>query len=245
MVLRRPAEELRIPVEAMAEVRAEGRSVEIELLGGAAPVVYRVEGVSAAGAAAFAQAVDQLLPPSDGEAGPVDGLALVDVRPLSSRNMGWLSGQRPVAVAGALLYAGLAAVVGVAGSWGRMAALLGGSFALYAGGFLIYSGVRTQVEQWRLKRRGITVMAQFSHYTNKRLVYTYTTATGQSYTYRTTGTGTDPIEVTYDPARPGDARQVDGLVGMLVIALFLAIAGFVAALGTVLIGHAIAALWSG
>ncbi|MFF7098454.1 DUF3592 domain-containing protein [Streptomyces rubradiris] len=244
VVLRRSAEELRIPVEAIAEIRAEGRAVEIELLGGTEPVVYRIAGVSAAGADAFGRAVGQLLPTPDDDADPMEGLALVDVRPLSGRNRGWLSGRQLAAVAGALLYAGLVAAVGVAGGGRRVAALLGGSGALYAGGFFIYAGVRAQVEHWRLKRRGITVMAQFSHYTDRRLVYTYTTATGQSYTYQTTGRGTGPIEVTYDPARPNDARQVDGLLGTLIVVLVLAMPGFVTALGTFLIGHAIAGLWN-
>ncbi|MFI1031570.1 hypothetical protein [Streptomyces sp. NPDC020951] len=59
-------------------------------------------------------------------------------------------------------------------------------------------------------------MAQFSHYTNKWRVYTYTTATGHSYTYRTTGSGTDLIEVNYDPARPGSARVGVSLLDTLV-----------------------------
>ncbi|MEU3618786.1 hypothetical protein ABZ725_41655 [Streptomyces sp. NPDC006872] len=245
VVLRRSVEELHIPVEAMAGIRAEGRAVEIELLGGAEPVVYRVEGVSEAGAAAFGQAVGRLLPMPDGDAEPVDGLSLVDVRPLPGSNRGWFSGRRPVAAVGALFYAGLVAAVGVAGGGEQVAALLGGSVALYAGCFMIYAGVRANVRDWRLKRRGITVVAQFSHYTNKWRVYTYTTATGQSYTYRTTGSGTHPIEVAYDPARPGDARVGVSVLDTLVMVLILAIPGFVAVMGVFLVGHAVAALWGG
>ncbi|GGX27849.1 DUF3592 domain-containing protein [Streptomyces lomondensis] len=245
VVLRSSAEELRIPVEAMAEVRAEGRAVEIELLGGAEPVVYRVEGVSEAGADAFGQAVGRLLATLDPDAEPMDGLSLVDVRPLTGRDRGWFSGRRPVAAVGALFYAGLMAAVGVTGGGEQVAALLGGSVALYAGCFMIYAGGRASVEDWRLKRRGITVVAQFSHYTNKWRVYTYTTATGQNYTYQTTGSGTDPIEVTYDPARPGDARVGVSLLGTLAMLLILAIPGFVAAVGLFLVGHAAAALWGG
>ncbi|MEV1069385.1 hypothetical protein [Streptomyces sp. NPDC050263] len=124
----------------MAEVRAQGRAVEIELLGGAEPVAYRVEGVSEAGAAAFGQAVGLLLPTPDGDAEPVDRLSLVDVRPLPGRNTGWFSGRRPVAAVGALFCAGLAAAVGVAGGGEQAAALLGGSVALCAGCFMIYAG---------------------------------------------------------------------------------------------------------
>ncbi|MFE7760381.1 hypothetical protein [Streptomyces sp. NPDC057438] len=228
----------------MAEVRVEGRAIEIELWGGAEAVVYRVEGVSEAGAAAFGQAVGRLLPTPDGDAEPVDGLSLVDVRPLPGRE-GWLSGGRLVAAVGALFYAGLVAAVGVAGGGGKVAALLGGSVALYAGCFIIYAGGRAQVADWRLKRRGVTVVAQFSHYTNKWRVYTYTTVTGQSYTYQTTGSGTDPIELTYDPARPGYARVGVSLQDTLIMVLILAIPGFVAVVGIFLVGHAVAALRGG
>ncbi len=169
----------------------------------------------------------------------------MDVRPLPGRSTGWFSGLRPVAAVGALLYAGLVAAVGTAGGGEQVAALLGGSVALYAGCFMIYAGTRTNVEDWRLNRRGITVMAQFSHYTNKRRVYSYTTATGESYTYQTTGSGTDPIEVTYDPARPGYARARVSVLDTLVMVLILAIPGFVAAIGVFLVGQAVAAPWGG
>jgi hypothetical protein len=110
---------------------------------------------------------------------------------------------------------------------------------------MVYAGVRANVEDWRLKRCGITVVAQFSHYTNKRRVYTYTTTTGQSYTYQTTGSGTDPIEVTYDPARPGDAREGVSLMNTLIMVLILAIPGSVAVMGVFLVGHAVAVLGGG
>ncbi|WP_435284845.1 hypothetical protein [Streptomyces koelreuteriae] len=243
VVLRRPAEELRIPVEAMAAVRAEGRAVEIELLGGAEPVVYRLVGVSEAGAAAFGRTVARLLPAPGGDAEPVDGPSLVDVRLLPGRNRGWhASGRRTLTAVAALFYAGLVAAVGVFGGGGQVAALLGGSVALYAGCFMVYAGARANVDDWRLKRRGITVVAQFSHYTNKRRVYTYTTATGQSHTYQTAGSGTDPIEVTYDPLRPGDARAGVSLLNTLIMVLLLAIPAFVAVMGILLVAHVVAAL---
>jgi hypothetical protein len=110
---------------------------------------------------------------------------------------------------------------------------------------MIYAGGRAQVEDWRLKRRGVTVVAQFLHYTNKWRVYTYTTATGQSYTYQTAGSGTDPIEVTYDPARPGDARVGVSLLDTLILILVLAIPGLVGVVGIFLLGQAVAALWGG
>lgn len=146
MVLRRPAREFWIPVEAIAEVRAEGRCVEIELLGGAEPAVYRVEGVSAAGAAAFGRAVGHLLPPSGGDAGSVDGLSLVDVRSLPGRR--WLSGWRlATVVVGGLLYAGLVVTVGVIGGGSRALIVLCCSGGLYASGLFLYGGVEGHVRQ--------------------------------------------------------------------------------------------------
>ncbi|QWB21096.1 MULTISPECIES: hypothetical protein [Streptomyces] len=150
--------------------------------------------------------------------------------------------RRTLNAVAALFYAGLVAAVGVFGGGGQVAALLGGSVALYAGCFMVYAGARANVDDWRLKRRGITVVAQFSHYTNKRRVYTYATATGQSHTYQTAGSGTDPIEVTYDPARPGDARAGVSLLNTLIMVFLLAIPAFVAVMGILLVAHVVAAL---
>ncbi|MFF7098320.1 hypothetical protein ACFY9A_38995 [Streptomyces rubradiris] len=73
----------------------------------------------------------------------------------------------------------------------------------------------------------------------------HTTVTGQNYTYRSALTGTDPIEVTYDPAHPGDAEQVIGLLGTLVFVLILAMLGAGAAVATFFVARAIAVLWGG
>ncbi|MFH9405284.1 hypothetical protein ACH4JS_36825 [Streptomyces sp. NPDC017638] len=78
-------------------------------------------------------------------------------------------------------------------------------------------------------------------------MYTYTTVTGQDYTYRSTrtgtGTGTDPIEVTYDPAHPGDAEEDISLMGMLFgVLIVLAMPGFGAAVAT-FAAREIAVLW--
>ncbi|WTO41621.1 hypothetical protein OG399_45510 [Streptomyces achromogenes] len=54
-------------------------------------------------------------------------------------------------------------------------------------------------------------MAQFSCSPGKRLVYTYTTPTGQSDTYQTTSRSTGPVEVTYDPRNPAtQERSIQG-----------------------------------
>ncbi|MEU3410242.1 hypothetical protein ABZ760_02990 [Streptomyces sp. NPDC006658] len=74
----------------------------------------------------------------------------------------------------------------------------------------------------------------------------YTTVTGQDYTYRSTrtGTGTDPIEVTYDRAHPGDAEEDISLMGMLFgVLIVLAMPGFGAAVATFFAAREIAVLW--
>lgn len=66
LLLRRPDAELRIPLAAIARVHAERRHLAVELLApaGATSTVYRVADVSAAGASAFADAVNAALPPT-------------------------------------------------------------------------------------------------------------------------------------------------------------------------------------
>ncbi|MDN0194008.1 hypothetical protein [Streptomyces sp. S.PNR 29] len=246
VVLRRAAEERLIPLEAMADVRAQGRAAEIELLGGAEPVVYRIEGVSAAGAAAFAQTVGPLLPVRAGDETPVDGSSLVEVRPLTGAATGRLSGRKAAAAAGALLYAGLLVAVGVLDGWAQAGMLLFGSVLLSVGGLGLCFAGRAVVREWRLERHGITVMADFSHYTDKWRVYAYTTTTGATYTYETTGVQAPRIEVTYDPASPGEATEAGSFLwtagGILIVAVLLAL---VVVMGVSLIGTVIAGVLRG
>ncbi|MEU6877117.1 hypothetical protein [Streptomyces sp. NPDC046712] len=84
LILERPREELTIPGQAIARVRAEGGSVAVELRapGGAAPAVHRIEGVSEARATAFADGVNSLLLEPDEE---VDGATLVVLRTIRTR----------------------------------------------------------------------------------------------------------------------------------------------------------------
>ncbi|MGA5411845.1 hypothetical protein ACPCSC_31885 [Streptomyces lavendulocolor] len=83
LLLRRPHEEVRIPLAAVAHVRVNGRAVAVELTAraGAEPVRYRVEGVSRASGALFAEAVNGSLPERRADEDPVDGSALVTVTP--------------------------------------------------------------------------------------------------------------------------------------------------------------------
>ncbi|MFD3874485.1 hypothetical protein [Streptomyces sp. NPDC058623] len=85
LLLSRPHEELRIPLAAIERVRAEGRSVTVELTAavGVTPAVRRVGGVSEAAARAFADAVNRALPERAEEDVVVDGSGLVITRVLS------------------------------------------------------------------------------------------------------------------------------------------------------------------
>ncbi|MEU6589654.1 hypothetical protein ABZ923_10585 [Streptomyces sp. NPDC046881] len=246
VVLRSAAEERLIPLAAIAGVRAEWRTVEVELLGGDEPVVYRVQGVTEAGADAFTQAVRRLLPERDGDVVPVDGVSLVEVRPLAGRANGWFSERKAVTAAGALLYLGLLVTVGVVGGWAQAGSLVFGSLLLPVGGFLVFVSVRAILRERRLTRHGITVMAEFSHYTNKWRVYSYTTATGAKYTYQTTGVNADRIEVTYDPATPGVATQPGSFLGTTVGMLIVVLMGAsMVTVGLSLIGQMIAEVSGG
>jgi predicted RNase H-like nuclease (RuvC/YqgF family) len=79
VVLLSEEEERRIPLPAVEGVSAEGRTVEVELLGGDVPVVYRVEEVPERAAEAFAEEVSALLPVRDLDVSPVDGPSMVTV----------------------------------------------------------------------------------------------------------------------------------------------------------------------
>lgn len=83
VVLLEGDEERWIPLRAVEGVSAEGRTVEVELLGGEAPVVHRVEEVPESAAERFAEEVSALLPARDRDVAPVDGPSLVTVVPLT------------------------------------------------------------------------------------------------------------------------------------------------------------------
>ncbi|WP_051715736.1 DUF3592 domain-containing protein [Streptomyces bikiniensis] len=195
-----------IPLAAIESVYAEGRSVEVELISRAEaePVVYRVEDVSEAAATAFVRAVDAALPD---EVADVDGSTLVTHRP-------------PVPPArrryrGAVVLAGIAAPVialdvflGVVGRAEHAIAFWLPLVVTAIGGFLVWGMGRDLYRMWYLPRHGITVAAEFSHFTNKSRVYLYRDTTGATHRYTTTTAG--PVEVSYHPRDPSVAIHLEG-----------------------------------
>ncbi|MEX0170659.1 hypothetical protein [Streptomyces sp. LMG1-1-1.1] len=215
VTLRRAGEELRIPVAAIGRVRAEARTVGIELTApdGAEPTTYGVADVSEAAATAFAEAVNGALPEREGEA--VDGAALVTTRvtaaPAPARGKALVLGAAVPVVA-------LDVFVGVAGR-GEYAVMFGLAVLVGAmGGFLVRVVGRGLYRMWWLPRHGITVVAELSHHTSSTRVYRYVDPAGNGHTY-TDPVGGERIEVAYDPRDPAVAIRPEGLYVRCMMAL--------------------------
>ncbi|MDD9381497.1 hypothetical protein M8Z33_33585 [Streptomyces sp. ZAF1911] len=90
LLLRRPHEEVRIPLAAVAHVHANGRMVAVELTApaGTEAALYRIEGVSRAAATVFGEALNGSLPERPAGADPVDGSTLVTVTPREGADAG-------------------------------------------------------------------------------------------------------------------------------------------------------------
>ncbi|MFE1550148.1 hypothetical protein [Streptomyces sp. NPDC058718] len=152
-----------IPLQAIAHLRTEGRTVTVELLApaGTAPAVHRVDGVSRAAAALFVPAVTAALPARAEESEEVDGSTLVSTRTVpEDEDDPWQRMLRNVALAiGGVSFA-LALAAGLHGEWLKafmtlLAAALGGGLTAFGAIslYLVY-------QQWRLPRYGITVEAE-------------------------------------------------------------------------------------
>ncbi|MFD4110137.1 hypothetical protein ACFWWU_28815 [Streptomyces sp. NPDC058650] len=232
LLLSRPHEELRIPLMAIERVRAEGRSVAVELTAaaGATPAVRRVGGVSEAAARAFADAVNRALPERAEEDVAVDGSGLVITHvltesPAERRQSLFKRG----ALAAALVIVALALTFGIreGGIDGFMLAvttLFGGTMASVttAGGA---AGLWSACRGWHLTRHGITVEAERTAGTPGKLrasgTYVYTDAVGVSRTVSGSA-GAWTIHVAYDPQNPGNVvvrRSGLRTVGYVVLSL--------------------------
>ncbi|MET9852129.1 hypothetical protein ABZY57_04115 [Streptomyces sp. NPDC006450] len=174
---RRDAEEVTIPLPAVARVRLEGRAVTVELRApaGTAPAVHRVDGVSQAAAALFVPAVTAALPERTEESGTVDGSTLVStytepapesdplrnpvigigVLSAASALVAWILGDLPSAIV-----ALVGAPIGLGITWF-------GAFAWY---FVFL--------QWHLPRSGITVEATVVTEYLSTATYAYTELEG-------------------------------------------------------------------
>ncbi|MER7521031.1 hypothetical protein [Streptomyces sp. NPDC126499] len=193
LLLRRPDSELRIPLAAIARVRAERRDLAVELTApaGVEPTVYRVTDVSAAAAGVFADAVNAALPERAAEEETVDGSALVVNRSLvigddeedaeeNEVRGGMPSHGKGVMYTACAAVAVLAVVVGVlGGDWSRaIATLLLG----VAGVSLTWFAAMMCAMAWRewyLPRYGITVEGRQIFWEDEgRTVQTFTATDG-------------------------------------------------------------------
>ncbi|MFJ3875992.1 hypothetical protein ACIPW5_00875 [Streptomyces sp. NPDC090077] len=234
LVLRRAGREHRIPYEAVALVHTERRAVEVRLRApeGTPPAVYRVEGVSAAAAAAFARAVHAALPPVPAGSAAVDGAALVTTGPAERepltpreafgrrvRRMVWISVLAIAAMS--VLVSFVTHPVMMIFVW-----LTGGvGFAFACAVLLLLPAV---TERWRLPRHGITVTAEYAHSSAEPTLYLYGDLEGNTRTYYDTS-GRLRLEVSYDPADPSRVVRADGK-GRRLQAAVLASAAAIAAL---------------
>ncbi|MFE1289235.1 hypothetical protein [Streptomyces sp. NPDC058751] len=177
LLLRRPHDEVRIPLAALAHVHADGRVVTAELTApaGTEPVLYRIEGVSRASGTVFAEAVNGSLPERPADEDPVDGSTLVTVTPRGDTGAGREGDDEedaePLQPAEIVIRCTMAAVglglvalavgIVVAGDHvsRALAVLLLGGTGL-AIGRLTVRAVAVLWNEWYLPRHGITVEAQ-------------------------------------------------------------------------------------
>jgi hypothetical protein len=201
LVLDRPREQVTFVPSAVARVRAEGRTVTIELRAprGTAPTVYQVEDVSEAAAAVFADGVNAMLPEREDD--ETDGTALTVVRTLTPtwhqrfvRRLLWGMFGFLVALVAFTVVAGLA---GTAASVIVMLPI--GGITWVCLGIGMYTVRRWLRERW-LRRHGITVTAKAAATPG---AYVYMDGTG---TYRGFVHGDDGpyVTVSYDPRDPAD-----------------------------------------
>ncbi|MFH9736818.1 hypothetical protein ACH4MA_03880 [Streptomyces roseolus] len=199
LVLRRWRKEKRIPLRAVRQVRAEGRALSVELTApaGTTPIVLRVQGVSAAAATVFADAVTTRLP----EEREADGAALVtEGAPAEPEEAVYWRVVKLCAWAVGLVTVGVAVALAIVGS---------GVFAFL---FLICNPVtlgftvlglyamRMPYYEWYLPRYGITVEAVYRGPRN----YAYTDLHGTARTASVSGSA-PTRRVAYHPDRPGEA----------------------------------------
>ncbi|MFF6815758.1 hypothetical protein ACFZAG_38795 [Streptomyces sp. NPDC012403] len=219
LLIRRPHEEVRIPLAAVAHVHANGRVVAVELTApaGTEPTRYRIEGVSRASGTAFEEAVNGSLPERPADEDPVDGSTLVTVTPRAGARAGREEDDEqdaePLQPAELVIRCTMAAVglglvalsagVVVAGDHvsRALAVLLLGGTGLAIG----RAAVRTVAilwNKWYLPRHGITIEAQ-PVLIHGRVNYGYTATDGRLRPALTPdGVRGEAYHVAYHPKYP-------------------------------------------
>ncbi|MET8748300.1 hypothetical protein [Streptomyces sp. NPDC004728] len=212
LVLRRKAEEIRIPLLAVRLIRSEGRAVAVELTApaGTAPSIHRVEDVSEAAVTLFADAVNAALPMRTEEAETVDGSTLVTAHALIESWEEGLKSRRKRrrkiwVLAVGLFFFALALAVGIHGEWTiALEILLVGPFG--AGSIAFGAmGADNVYRKWYLPRNGITVeagRAGNTHILGGRFgTYVYTDLHGVSRSVYTRSSA-PIVQVAYHPDKP-------------------------------------------
>ncbi|MDG9725086.1 hypothetical protein [Streptomyces sp. DH41] len=196
----------RIPLRAVEVVRAagEGRTLEIVLTAppDRGPAVYEVTEVSAAGALAFVEAVHARLPARDPGEPRADGKDLVTTDEGRSPTRRWPSGRVIGVLAAIAVAAALDVAVGTLGGGGQIvgAMIFFQVFGVIGVLILVLTGEGLYYAR-RLPKHGITVVAEFDHFTNSTRVYRYTDHHGTRHFYRDSAGGST-LELSFDPRRP-------------------------------------------
>ncbi|MGA5195919.1 hypothetical protein [Streptomyces exfoliatus] len=204
LLLTRRHDEIRIPLAAIAQVRAEGRSLSVELTApaGATAFTHRIDGTSEAAAAMFAATVNAALPEVAGRDTNADGTALVEAhtRPASRRErrnrlLKWWTAATvaPVVV--------LCVLIGVAGQPVGIVLFVPLGFVAAASTLMSLVSLSSWYREFRLTRHGITTLAVESP--DRPGMYLYTDPAGlvrQVFTWA----GRLSTTISYDPANPAD-----------------------------------------
>jgi hypothetical protein len=223
LLLRHPYEEVRIPLAAIARVRAEGRQVAVELRAPAdlEPTVYRMADVSGAAASVFADTVNAALPDRADGVETVDGSTLVvtvDLRnpgeeveeeeeEAPDRDPGFTFVKWAGVASGVALTA-LSAAVGIEVNASRgIAMLLLGGLGM-AVVLVAYAAIWSGWEAWYLPRYGVTVEGR-QVFLDGRTTYAYTDSSGKLRAVSSSPRG-DSIRVAYHPRRPREAVRCKG-----------------------------------
>ncbi|MFP3992274.1 hypothetical protein U9R90_33365 [Streptomyces sp. E11-3] len=189
----------RIPLEAIEEVRGDGRTVEVVLTTAQAdrlPAVYAVHGASAAAVAAFSAAVRARLPERAPDRSRVDGEDLVTT---VSTGRSRRPSRRTLAIVAAI-----DVTVGVLGESEFVLALPFVQLFTAVGVYLVSVMGQGLYCGKRLPKHGITVIAELDHHTHNTKVYRYTDLDGVRHLHRDP-TGGRQLELSYDPRRPSRA----------------------------------------
>ncbi|MEU5216066.1 hypothetical protein AB0G79_07690 [Streptomyces sp. NPDC020807] len=242
LLVRQVMEEMQVYLEAVARLRAEGRTLAVELTAeaGAVPAVYRYEGADEASVAAFADAVNALLPETPARVDGTQYMAGVRLgRDLQERRL------HRVLRRSSLYGACVVVAATVAAGFVMPAAATAGVAVFATLGMLVLVGCAAALygpyREAYLRRHGVRVTAERVPGESR---YAYRDASGLERVVRGSGEAWT-LDVLYDPRDSGRVlvprslgRRLPGLVGIGAAALlglaFLALP--VAALVEALLG---------